>query len=254
MHMPVRAQDARPSDHSPGTTNFKTRWVEARNAPSIPRARRPNIGASLFVATGAQRTRESLMRDTAFCKPQPCHSDTMQRRTPTSGMSPPINPMRAEVQASPPNPVRTAADFRHHASCARVFASPLFPASTSVSSSASASVSSESSPRGASGGASFKNSAPRPPNPWATAATMKTKGKAFSKDICDSMTAKIMVQICWPTVTQQFSKAICKAVLTTFPSCAARALRVATSPKGMANEPVSGMMENMRQSLAKPPA
>eukprot|EP00445_Apocalathium_hangoei_P084194 CAMPEP_0204218644 /NCGR_PEP_ID=MMETSP0361-20130328/79762_1 /ASSEMBLY_ACC=CAM_ASM_000343 /TAXON_ID=268821 /ORGANISM="Scrippsiella Hangoei, Strain SHTV-5" /LENGTH=83 /DNA_ID=CAMNT_0051183835 /DNA_START=228 /DNA_END=474 /DNA_ORIENTATION=+ len=83
----------------------------------------------------------------------------MQKRTPTSDMSLPINPMRAEVQASTPESRVHEADFRYHASCAGVFASPLFPASTSVSSSASASVSSESSPRGASGGASFKNSA-----------------------------------------------------------------------------------------------
>lgn len=59
------------------------------------------------------------------------------------------------------------------------------------------------------------------------------------------MAARIVVQICCPTVTQQFSNAICNAVLTVFPSSSARLFSVATRPKGMAKDPVSGITESV---------
>lgn len=62
----------------------------------------------------------------------------------------------------------------------------------------------------------------------------------------------ILVNICKHAQgAQQFKSAICKAVLTCFPSSSARLLRVATRPKGMAKEPVSGMIEMVKQISAK---
>merc|ERR1712232_504678 len=50
---------------------------------------------------------------------------------------------------------------------------------------------------------------------------------------------------------QQFSRAICKAVLTNLPSRSACLFNAATRPKGMAKEPVSGMMDIVTQTCDK---
>merc|ERR1712142_602441 len=85
------------------------------------------------------------------------------------------------------------------------------------------------------------------------ASSRKRQGSAVPRDIVPSMPASVMVQICCPTVTQQFSKAICSAVLTCLPSSSARLFKVATSLNGMAKEPVSGKTEIAMQIIAKVP-
>mmetsp|Transcript_123732 Transcript_123732/g.350365 ORF Transcript_123732/g.350365 Transcript_123732/m.350365 type:complete len:213 (+) Transcript_123732:386-1024(+) len=104
-----------------------------------------------------------------------------------------------------------------------------------------------------SSGLSSRSRAPVPPSAWATAASMKTHGRAARSASWPSIAARVMVQTCCPTVTQQFSNAICSAVLTSFPSAWARLFSVATRPKGMAKEPVSGITEAAMQATANAP-
>mmetsp|Transcript_38396 Transcript_38396/g.109855 ORF Transcript_38396/g.109855 Transcript_38396/m.109855 type:complete len:200 (-) Transcript_38396:836-1435(-) len=92
-----------------------------------------------------------------------------------------------------------------------------------------------------------------PPTACAAAATMNVTGSACASDIWPSMAASVMVHTCWPTVMQQFRRAICKAVLTCFPSCSARLLRTAIKPNGMAKDPTSGSTENAMHTSAKRP-
>mmetsp|Transcript_17477 Transcript_17477/g.55008 ORF Transcript_17477/g.55008 Transcript_17477/m.55008 type:complete len:235 (-) Transcript_17477:1089-1793(-) len=100
-------------------------------------------------------------------------------------------------------------------------------------------------------GLSSRQRAEAPPSERATPARMKTQGRAAFSSMRCSMTLSARWQTSWPTVTQAFSMAICKAVLTCLPSSSARLFRVAMRPKGMANVPVSGMMETVKQAMAK---
>mmetsp|Transcript_17473 Transcript_17473/g.54991 ORF Transcript_17473/g.54991 Transcript_17473/m.54991 type:complete len:275 (-) Transcript_17473:969-1793(-) len=99
-------------------------------------------------------------------------------------------------------------------------------------------------------GLSSRQRAEAPPSARATPARMKTQGSAAFSSMRCSMTLSAKWQISWPTVTQQFSRDICSAVLTLLPSFSAFLLRVATRPKGMAKEPVSGMTEKAMQTMA----
>mmetsp|Transcript_47010 Transcript_47010/g.135907 ORF Transcript_47010/g.135907 Transcript_47010/m.135907 type:complete len:202 (+) Transcript_47010:217-822(+) len=102
-------------------------------------------------------------------------------------------------------------------------------------------------------GRSSKNKAELPPSEWATPPRMNTQGNAAFRGIWCSMRANAKWHTSCPTVTQQFNKAICNAVLTCFPSSSARLFSVATSPNGIAKEPVSGIMDTVQHTTAKAP-
>merc|ERR1740121_1840031 len=100
---------------------------------------------------------------------------------------------------------------------------------------------------------SFKSSAPTNATASMTPAMVNSIFNVSAMDLPLSSDPVDTMVISWPTVMQEFRRAICNAVLTCLPSFSARLLSTATRPKGMAKEPTSGSTENIMHSSASVP-